>query len=477
MRTVLALDLGTSSCKAALYTIDGERIATAAASYPIHNPGPAMYEQSGEDYARAAQAAIAGLGVNAQTSAISFSTQTPTLIFCDDALKPLRPAVIWQDSRAADEAEFLLTRYSAGERREWFGMDLPISAASTPAKLLWIARHEPELWRRTRYVFQPKDHVAALLTGRPVTDAWCAKGMANVETFSTHPSFLKLLNKSVDPCPPILSATAQVGTVTCEAATSWSLAPGTPVMNGWSDALAGIFSTGACQRARTGFVITGTSEIIGMTRSEGPAHPGVFHVPAHLLPGSGVDLHFGPTQAGGSALEWLARITGRTAAELLALIPGDAGPSPILFRPHLAGERAPYWDHTLTASFEGLRLEHTAADLALAVVQGIAMQERLVLTCAESGVAADRVMLAGGAARHAGWNRVRANVLGCPVFAMRDLEASLRGAALIAWAGLGAVDLRTPPESWFAADRIDPDSQWAGPVTELMERFELRQRS
>lgn len=475
---VLALDLGTSSCKGALYSADGDPIAAAAAAYPLDAPRPGFAEQSPADYLAGSQSVCRELAEQARAAsvdiaAVSFSTQTPTLVFCGEELQPVGAAIIWQDSRGGEEAEWLRTRYSDGERRAWFGMDLPVAAASTPAKLLWMKTHRPDAWRRTRWVMQPKDFVAAAMTGRAATDGWCAKGLAHLETGVVTPQFLELLGKEQSPCPRVLAATDTVARITPDAAARWGIPPGVPVMVGWSDALAGILSTGACHREGRAFVITGTSEIIGMSRREGNSHVGLFRVPAHLLPQSTVELHFGPTQAGGSAVDWFARLVGRGTPEVLELLPKDLRPSPILFRPYLAGERAPYWDHSLTASFEGLQLQHGPSDVALAVVQGIALQERLVLSCAERGVAAEDVVLAGGGARHMQWNRLRANILQRPVLAMRDVEASLRGAALIGWAGAGALDLSHLPEMWFAADRIDPCPAWTQPARDLMERFVL----
>jgi xylulokinase len=405
--------------------------------------------------------------------AISFSTQTPTLVFCDSQLQPVCPAIIWQDARAGAEAELLRTGYPDARRREWFGMDLPVAAASTPAKLLWMATHSADAWRRTRWVMQPKDYVAAALTTEPATDGWCAKGLAHVDTGAVASEFMSLLGKAESPCPRVLAATDIAGVVTRDAAAEWGVASGLPVMVGWSDALTGILSTGACHITQRGFVITGTSEIVGMSRSDGIRHPGLFGVPRHLLPDTGLELHFGPTQAGGSAVDWLARIVGKCTPDLLELLPADLRPSPILFRPHLAGERAPYWNHSLTASFDGLRLEHGVAELVLAVVQGIALQEQLVLSCAEQETPANEIVLAGGGARHKRWNQLRANVLQRPVEAMRDVEASLRGAALIAWAGVGALYLQQPPDVWFNSDRLDPSPSWASASRELAERFVL----
>lgn len=445
---VLALDLGTSSCKAAAYTSAGEANESAAIRYGTYSSQAGYVEQDPEEYVRATDA-VSGF----DCVAICFSTQTPTLVFCDERGQSLRPAIVWQDSRATQEAEFLLRSTTAEQRREWFGMDLPISAASTPAKLLWVARHEPEVWKQTRYVVQPKDYVAARLTGEFATDAWCNKGVAHLETGEIHPEWAALLGRTDSFTAPVLESTSVVGRT----------ARGTPVVVGLSDALSGIFSTGATLRDRRGFVITGTSEIVGVGRAGGRLHPGLFVAPGGL--------HFGPTQAGAAALEWLARLTNRTVTELLDALPENLHPSPILFRPHLAGERAPYWDHSLTGSFEGLRMEHGPAEIALAVLQGVALQERLVLTCAEGGVAVDDVVIGGGGARDGKWNQIRANVLQRRVLVMRDVEASLRGAALVGWAGCGELKLSRVPESWFSFDEVAPDPSWSEAVDALFARF------
>jgi xylulokinase len=245
------------------------------------------------------------------------------------------------------------------------------------------------------------------------------------------------------------------------------------VIVGWSDALAGILATGALHHERRGFVLTGTSEIIGISRLPCPGAEGLYRVPATILDLHGLELHYGPTQAGGACLDWLAKLLDKTPEQTLDLLEGRAGPSSILFRPYLHGERTPYWDHQLSASFEGLRAEHGAPDLAHAVLQGVALQERLVLECAERGLTAREVVLAGGAARDPRWNRLRADILQRPILVMSDMESTLRGVALLAWAALGALDLKAPPAEWFSGEEILPDSSHEAFCTSLMDRFRI----
>ncbi len=453
---VLVLDLGTSSCKGALYTRRGERLATEAIEYPLHTPAPHFVEQDPEDYVRAAAEIHRRLRSRGHTiRAIGFSTQTPTLVFVDSEGRAIGPAIIWQDSRAAEQASWLAS-IPPDTRQAWFGMDLPVSAASTPAKLLWVKQNNAALWRETRWVMQPKDYVASVMTGRMATDRWCAKGIANLHSGEMHPDWMAALGKQRSICPPVHS----MGFVT-------GSSDGVPVTAGWSDAMAAILATGAMHSGNRGFVLTGTSEIAGVSRHGSAAPRGLYHVPPEVMEVPDLSLHYGPTQAGGSCLTWIAAILGRSVEETLALLPSRVSLSPILFRPYLRGERAPYWDHTLTASFEGLRAEHTAADLVHAVLQGVALHERLVIETAEQGRGVAHVVLAGGAARNAFWNQLRADILQRPLRIMNDTEASLRGAAMLAWGG------EADWSEWFAAETLAPDATHRETAADLYRRFPL----
>ena len=476
-QAVIALDLGTGSCKGALYSREGERLALAGRDYPVHRPAPHFVEQQPADYLNAAREVsrdLSGLGFD--IAAVGLSTQTPTLVFLDESGGPLGPAIIWEDTRAGAESEWWTREVGEDTRREWFGLDLPAGAASTPAKLLWVLRNRRELWSRTRWIVQPKDYLGFDLTGRLFTDRWCAKGIAHLATGEVHPAYLKLLEKAVPPSPPVRPPEAVSGPLTIEAAKRYGLPAGIPVINGWSDALAGILASGAFHHDRRGFVLAGTSEIIGLSRAGGPRSKGLFAVPAGLIELGAkprLELHYGPTQAGGATLDWLCRLFGRSAAEILGLLrePEPETARRIVFRPHLTGERAPYWDHQLCASFDGLRVEHGMVEFVRAALRGVALQERVVMEAAELNEPADEVALAGGAARDPGWNRLRADVLQRPLIVLSDPEASLRGAALLTWTALDAALMSGGGEVWFAGEVIRPNRQFALTAERLIERF------
>jgi sugar (pentulose or hexulose) kinase len=461
-----------------MYTPEGERLAMGAFGYPVQQPAHGWSEQNPEDYLQAAKAVCQEMAGEARRLdirivSVGMSTQTPTLVFCDGEGKEVAPAIIWQDSRAGEESRRLEEIGSDAERREWFGMDLPTGAASTPAKLLWMAGNRPEHWAKAVWVLQPKDYLLLHLTGAAVTDHWCSKGMVHIRSGEAPQGFLSHLRRRGTICPAPRRPDSIAGRVTSGAARMFGLPEGVPVTVGWSDALCGILATGALHDAGKGFVISGTSEIVGVSSPPRPAAKGLYWAPEHLLPLRGLGAHFGPTQAGGSSLQWLAGLFGRPAEELLEMVAllTMTGLCEILCRPYLLGERAPYWDHTLTASFEGLRAQHGMGDLVYAVLQGVALQERLVLETAEDGNAASSVALAGGTTRSAAWNRIRSDVLQRRILRLEDEEASLRGAALLAFGAQGTIDLAAPPEGWFLASEILPDAGRADAAALLMARF------
>jgi xylulokinase len=481
---VAALDLGTGSCKGALYSLRGERLALCGRDYPVLRPAPHFVEQEPLEYLRAAREVSAALAREAGTlgvrlEAAGLSTQTPTLVFCGEDGAALGPAMVWEDTRAGEESAWWMEEVSEETRREWFGMDLPLGAASTPAKLLWAKRHRPELWRAVRWVVQPKDYLAFDLTGEMFADRWCAKGIAHLGTGRAHPAYLELLGKTESPSPPVRDPRAVAGRVTGAAAERYGLPCGIPVTVGWSDALAGILACGAFHRERRGFVLSGTSEIIGVSRAGGRQAKGLFVVPAGLVemagPGRPLELHYGPTQAGGATLEWLCRLFGKSPAEVLSALdrPVEETALEIVFRPYLAGERAPYWDHRLRAGFEGIRVEHGMAELIAAALRGVALQERLVLEAAEAGTPSAEVVLAGGAARDRRWNQLRADMLQRKLVVLSDPEASLRGAAILAWAAVDPDGLAAAGEAWFRGEEVPPDGGLAAAAARLMERFRL----
>ena len=181
-----------------------------------------------------------------------------------------------------------------------------------------------------------------------------------------------------------------------------------------------------------------------------------------FAPVGGIHVHAGPTQAGGDALQWTARVLGTTPQKVLeAAAEGLADPQPVVFLPYLAGERAPLWDPTARGTFLGVGISTGSRHLALAVLEGVAFAARHLLEACEhaAGIPATSLRLSGGAARSVTWNAIKASAHGRPVSVMATLDSAVLGAAL-----MGMVAARLQPDLTTAAERyaaiatvIDPE--------------------
>jgi xylulokinase len=177
----LGVDVGTSATRVSLVRPGGHALV-ASAGYRTVRAGPGRVEQDPAAWSRALAAALRRLTARGadlrEVTAVGLCGQTPTLVPVDAAGRPVRAALTWQDTRATAEAAELADRF--GDPEPLIGTALPWSAANLPAKLAWLARHEPDTVRRTRWLLQPKDLVGLWLTGSAASDPWSSKGICRV---------------------------------------------------------------------------------------------------------------------------------------------------------------------------------------------------------------------------------------------------------------------------------------------------------
>ena len=432
----LGLDFGTSSVKALLVRDDGSVEGRAAAAYATTaGPGGAA-EQDPLDYLGAAREAIRASGAShAALRGIGLAGQTPTIVLVDEDGDAVRPALTWQDHRADDEARLLEHELRGAEAL--FGTRLPWTAAYPPAKLLWLAEHEPETVARTRFVLQPKDYVGLQLTGSPLSDPWSSKGLRHVGTFEPVDELLRRVGFAAEVAPPVADAWTSRGVVTDGASSAFGLPPGVPVSVGWSDAVAAMLAVGAFE-GPAAFILTGTSSIVGVTTSRAIApHPRLLEVPSTCAP---LAVHYGPTESSGASVEWLARLLRCEVPEALELASSvRVDPQGPVFVPYLSGERAPVWRTDVRAVAFGLGAEHGPAELARAVVEGVCLSEADVLAIAEehAGTSSAAVAVAGRGAAEPPWRDGRLAALGKSVHVLAEPDASALGAAML---GAAAAD-------------------------------------
>jgi xylulokinase len=454
-RRWLGLDIGTSSTKALLVSDEGEVLGRGHAPYPTSFAAGGHAEQQPEDYLEAVRAAIAECGADAHPlDGIGIVGQTPTLVLVDEDGGSVRPALTWQDTRASAEADELARELGPSERL--FGTDLPWAPTYPPAKLLWLARNEPEVVAATRWALQPKDLVGLHLTGSPLSDPWSSKGLCNVLDGLPAREALAHVGWSERVVPPCAPAWLPRGVVSARAAGRFALAEGTPVSVGWSDALGGMLAAGAFAE-ESGFVLAGTSSIVGVsTRDERALAGTLLAIPTSCVP---LRVVYGPTTSGGSSLEWIAGILGCDVEGVLALAEQDADPAGELpvFVPYLAGERAPIWRSDVGGAFLGLSARHGRAELARAVVLGVCSSERHVLSIAEQAVGreAATVHVAGRGVSGPVWRDARRAVLGRSLLLLDESDSSALGAAMLAVAAAEGGELAGASRLRSGTERIE----------------------
>ncbi|WP_431299521.1 xylulokinase [Tabrizicola sp. BL-A-41-H6] len=447
---LIGIDVGTTSVKAVMLTATGQRLADFTATYPTHRPGPALVEQSPDDWFRLVLAALTGFADRpeaAHAAAICLTSQVNTHVFTDAGLAPLHPAIVWQDGRAEAEAARLDGKVTAAQKTDWLGAPIPIDASHALARMAWMKRHHPAIWAATAHVLLPRDFLVARLTGRVGSDPISAVGLVTPALQYAKP-LIALLPGALKRLPPLCDPLSVAGTVLPGLPFA-----GLPVVTGVMDAWASLFGIGVASQGQAMY-LSGTSEVLGLISPDISGEPGVITFPAWR----GITLHAAPTQAGGASLDWVARLLGRDAASL------DAAPitaqSP-LFLPHLQGERAPLWDASARGTFAGLTTATGPAELVTAVMEGVAFSARLAMEALQrsAGMIPGQIQTGGGGAASDRWCQIRADVFGLPFLRVEGRDPGALGAAVMAGVGSDILpDLAQAAAAMIRTDRVfEPD--------------------
>lgn len=427
MSSWLGLDVGTSSLKALLVADDGNVLARASVAYEgVHAPVGTIAEQDPECWITAARQAIAHcVSTGGVPDGIGLTGQVPTLVLIDEGGRPIRPALTWQDTRAQEEAQILENKF--GPSAPHIGMNLPWSASHLPAKMLWLARNEPQNLTKARHVLQPKDYLGLQLTGSTLSDAWSVKGIGDIRTGLPATEVLDACGWPPSACPPTGAPWSSRGLTHRSAL---GLPPDVPVSIGWSDALTSMLAIGAFSEP-TAFVLTGTSDIVGLSLpGDSGDVEGVYRLPRECAPRV---VLYGPTQSSGATLTWLAELFDKTVEELLIMASrARKGPGPS-FVPYLSGERAPIWESEVRALFAGIGAQDGAPEMIKSVLRGVALSASHILNIVSttSGTPIREVHIAGRGINDVAWKNLRLETLGVPVVFHTEPYMSALGAAML----------------------------------------------
>ena len=496
MKLLLGIDYGTGGCKVTVLGDDGLFIGEASTEYPTYHDHPGWSEQEPADWWNALKSSLGKLaakGVDLKSvaaCALDGSTHNAVLlgtsgsralddVLSDRSFRPVRRTIMWTDQRSTAECEALKAGWSEKVFSTCWQMPAP---TWTLPQMMWLKANEPEALAKTEHVLFVKDYVRYLLTGEAATDRIEAQGTLffDMAKEKWDDDLVQLAGLSLAKLPRLIAPTDLAGRVTAEASAFTGLPEGTPVVCGSSDSAVEDYGAGAVEPGDLIIKLATAGDVNSMTAEAHP-HPKTLTY-SHIVPGMWYSVS--ATNAAALCMRWLRDTfylgsdsvdlgsgsvglsdsvglgsgsvgigsggndakrryaTLNDSKGLYSLIDKEAGSSPIgangvFFHPYLQGERCPYWDSNLRASFTGVSISSTRGDFARALMEGVAFSLRdCYRTLEEMRLPVKRIFLIGGGARSKLWSEIVANVFNCTVAVPTPGDASF-GACLLAGVGIG----------------------------------------
>lgn len=450
----IGIDIGTSGTKSAIYDKSGKLIASHTVEYPLYQPQNGYAEQEPADWWNAVIASLKEIisksGVSSKNIVgIGLSGQMHGLVMLDESGEVIRPSIIWCDSRTGEEC-LEITRLVGKDKLIEITAN-PAIAGFTAAKIMWVKKHEPQNYAKTKHILLPKDYIRYKLTGEFATEVSDASGMQllDIKNRCWSDEVLKALDIDKSLLAKVYESPEVTGEITPEIAAITGLRAGTVVVGGGGDNAAAAVGTGVVEDGKA-FTTIGTSGVLYAHTSEmqidkkGRVHTFCCAVPNewHIM---------GVTQAAGLSMKWLrdtlcqeeASQADKQGIDSYILLDKMAKEVPIganrlLYLPYLMGERTPHLDPNARGVLFGLSAMHTKADIIRAVLEGVSYSLRdCIEILREMGVETNDMMACGGGAKSPIWRQMLADLYECEVKTLSSNEGAALGAAILAFVGAG----------------------------------------
>ena len=409
----------------------------------------------------------------AAVRAIGLSGQMHGAVLLDDSDAILRPAILWNDGRSHAECDELT---AAAPRLQEIAGNLAMPGFTAP-KLLWVRRHEPELFARVARVLLPKDWLRLQLTGEAVSEPSDAAGTLwlDVARRDWSDELLAACGLSRAQMPRLVEANQPSGVLRPELARAWGLGAEVLVACGACDNAASAIGIGATQPG-DGFISLGTSGVLFVVNDRFSPNPAsAVHAFCHALPQRWHQMSVMLSAA--SCLRWFCQFVGSDETTLLAELARNDSAVNIeatapLFLPYLAGERTPHNDPFAPGVFHGLTMQTTRAHATYAVLEGVAFGLADGLDALRAaGTQVHQLSLVGGGSRSHYWAQLIADTLHVDIALHTGSEAGgALGAARLGWLATGAVVERVCTRPPVAA-LFSPDPERHARLAPRLARF------
>lgn len=473
---LLGIDIGTSASKGVLTDLQGRVIAQRSIEHAVNSPRPGWFEQDADsvwwgDLVRICRALLAESSIApVAIAALRVSSLSPDMLPVDGNGVPLRPGMLYSDGRAQEEIEEIGRQFNAEDLYRITAKTL--SSSSVGPKILWLRKHEPQTYARTRTVHTATSFLVFKLTGNAVIDHVEAAGfnpLFDAHAMQWNPDVCDALQISQALLPEIRWTTDLAGAVTATAAAATGLAEGTPVVTGTCDAFAEAVSVGAVDigEATLSYGSTMVFTLVldhlqiepGMSAGPGPL-PHTYKIGSSMSCASSLTRWFRDNF--GAPERQAEEVTGISAYQLLSaeaatVPPGAEG---LVVLPYWAGERSPIYDSRARGLVLGLTLSHTRRHFYRALIEsvGYGLRHNLEIMAA-TGAPIKRIVATGGGTQSELWTQIVSDIVGQEQEIARNPLGAPYGNAFMAGYGAGIfADLAPLRSDWApATTRVVPD--------------------
>lgn len=460
----IGCDVGTSSTKAVATDLNGNILAHSSKGYGIIQPHNNWAEQNPDVWLDAVvsciHSVVSSLPPNSQVSSICISAlYGGTGVMCDADMQSIRPVIIWMDRRAEEECNVLSETIGKKEILDISGNGIDSYFGYT--KLLWVKKHEPENWKKIKYILPIHSYIVYKLTGKLTVDYSAAGNLGGIYDYREHNWSKEMCEKMGIPfhtLPTDFYAPSDiVGELNNEYQKKFGLAFPVPICAGTVDCISSMLSAGIVDIGDNAAIL-GTSLNWGYIHNKIPEDANLVSMPYCINPSS-YSYTYGGSSTAGALPRWFAKQfmgndSNETYAKLEEMIqlqeiePGSDG---LVILPYFMGERTPIWDEKATGVIFGMTLSHTKAHIYRALMEAVAYSLRHIMeSMTDSDIHIEKIILVGGGARSALWKQIFADVTGMPIVTpIQEIEAPL-GDAFMAAVGSGFIHDYHKIHSWIS---------------------------